>query len=85
MARRVKLNELDSVLSHIDYPIAREAAIEATDDVIIELADGETNFGQTLTLSSEDSFASADELSNELMSLLPRNAVGEPYQSEGEG
>jgi hypothetical protein len=55
------------------------------DDVTLVLADGTANLGDIIDQSSSDAFASADELTNEVMSLLPREAVGEPYQSEGEG
>jgi hypothetical protein len=51
----------------------------------LRLADGEENLGDVLTGSNAKRFDSADELESELMSLLPRNAVGEPSQSEGEG
>jgi len=40
--------------------------------------------GEVLFGSSEDRFDPEDDLVNGLMSP-PRHAVGEPYQSEGEG
>lgn len=49
------------------------------------LADGETNLGDVIARSNSDSFASMDELQSEIYATLPREAVGEPYQSEGEG
>ncbi|WP_135820182.1 DUF5789 family protein [Halostella litorea] len=85
MARTVKLNETDALLSDLDYPVSREAAIDEYDDVTLSLADGEANMSEVLDGSSAERFDSADELESELMNLLPRNAVGEPYQSEGEG
>lgn len=54
-------------------------------DVALVLADGRASVPGLLERSSVGSFASMDELSNELLMLLPRRAVGEPYQSEGEG
>jgi len=85
MGRTVKLNETDALLDEQEYPLSREAAVEAYDDVTLRLADGEENMGEVLADSNADRFDSPDELETELLSLLPRHAVGEPYQSEGEG
>ena len=85
MGRDVKLNELGTVLSGLDYPATRDAVVTQCDDVTLVLADGEKNLGELLSGSNEDVFQSEDDLTNEVMNLLPREAVGEPYQSEGEG
>lgn len=81
----VKLNRIETVLADVEYPVSREALIEEYSDVTLILAEGEENLGDIISESSEDSFASLDEVTNEVMSLLPQHAVGEPYQSEGEG
>ncbi len=85
MGRTVKLNDIDSVVSALDYPVSRETAVEEYADVTLSLADGEENMGDIISQSSDDTFDSTDDLENELMNLLPRHAVGEPYQSEGDG
>jgi hypothetical protein len=85
MMERAKLSNLYTVLSEGTYPITRSASINVYDDVILVLADGEQNLGDLLTNSNTETFASADELTLEVMMLLPRIAVGEPFQSEGEG
>lgn len=85
MGRDVKLNELDAVLAELDYPVSRESVVDACDDVTLVLADGEENLGTVVAGSGNDAFDSVDDLENEVMNLLPRHAVGEPYQSEGEG
>jgi hypothetical protein len=85
MARKVKLNELDAVLGDLEYPIDRETVEAECSDVTIKLADGEADFSAVLSSSSDQTFDSPDELTEELLSLLPRAAVGEPYQAEGEG
>lgn len=85
MSREIKLNHLDEVIGEFEYPCPREAVVEETRDVTLVLADGSENMGELLAGSSADRFESADELSTEVMNLLPRHAVGEPYQSEGEG
>lgn len=81
----VKLNRLEAVLDDFTYPLSREALIEECDDIVLVLAEGHEALVDILESSSEDSFASPDEVLNEVLSLLPRHAVGEPYQSEGEG
>lgn len=85
MARDVKLDELEPVLQELDYPAAREATAERFEDVTLVLADGEENLGALVAGSGDDTFESVDDLEEEVLNLLPRHAVGEPYQSEGEG
>lgn len=85
MTREVKLNRLETVLDDLEYPIDRQAAATAFDDIRIQLAEGEVNLGSTIDESSAGAFESVDDLAAEVRSRLPRHAVGEPYQSEGEG
>ena len=85
MGRDVKLNELESVLNELDYPASRESVAEECDDVTLVLADGEENLGDLVAGSGDETFESMDDLETEVMNLLPRHAVGEPYQSEGDG
>jgi hypothetical protein len=85
MTRQVKLGQLEDVLTEWDYPIDRDAAVVAGRDVTLVLSEGQVNLGETIEDSSGDAFESPDDLQNEVMSRLPRHAVGEPYQSEGEG
>jgi hypothetical protein len=84
MSREIRLNEMTSVLRPLEYPLNPTAVAAACDDVTLVLADGEANMGEVLRHSDRDSFASAEDAEAELMSLLPRNAVGEPFQSEGD-
>ncbi|MFC6732439.1 MULTISPECIES: hypothetical protein [unclassified Haladaptatus] len=81
----VKLNHLDALLDELSYPISRATAVERCGDVTLQLADGEENLGELLTHSNDERFESRDDLRNEILGLLPQQAVGEPYQSEGEG
>ena len=85
MSRDVKLSELEEVLSDLDYPVTADEVERECADVTLVLAEGTENFGDLIAESSADRFDSPDELGNEVMNLLPRHAVGEPYQSEGEG
>lgn len=85
MAREVKLSHIDEVLDEIEYPVAQAAATNEFSDVTVLLADGEVNLGKLVSEIGSDRFDSADDLETELHNVLPREAVGEPYQSEGEG
>lgn len=85
MPREVKLNRLESVLDELDYPIDAPSAAATFDDVSVQLSEGSVNLGSTIAESSADSFETIDDLASEVRSRLPRHAVGEPYQSEGEG
>jgi len=85
MARQVKLSHLDRPLEEFEYPVDRETIVEGTRDVTVELADGTENLADLVGESSDATFESVNDLSSEVMNLLPQHAVGEPYQSEGEG
>lgn len=85
MTREVKLNQLDAVLAEFDYPCDRETVVERCRDVTLVLADGTENLGDLVAESSGERFESTEDLMSEVMNLLPQHAVGEPYQSEGEG
>lgn len=51
----------------------------------LQLADGEANLGSLVADLPADSYESSDELQTGLHTTLPRSAVGEPFQSEGDG
>ncbi|WP_049926121.1 DUF5789 family protein [Halopiger goleimassiliensis] len=85
MAREFKLNELDAALADLEYPVTPDEAAAEFDDATLLLADGERNLGSLLERSDAERFESVDDVESELQNLLPREAVGEPYQSEGEG
>jgi hypothetical protein len=85
MPRDVKLIHLETVLEDLDYPMSATEAERACSDVRLILAEGTENMGDLIAESNADTFDSPDELTSEVMNLLPQHAVGEPYQSEGEG
>ncbi|UPV73276.1 hypothetical protein M0R89_12050 [Halorussus limi] len=85
MAREVKLSHVESMLGELSYPIARETAASEFEDVTLLLADGERNLGELIADVPAEEFESNEELQSEINNVLPREAVGEPYQSEGEG
>ncbi|APW96465.1 hypothetical protein CHINAEXTREME_01200 [Halobiforma lacisalsi AJ5] len=85
MGREVKLGRVESTLEELDYPATRAEAATELEDVTVLLADGERNLGSLIEDIGNDRFESAEDLEAELHNVLPREAVGEPYQSEGEG
>lgn len=84
MAREVKLKDIESVFAGLEYPVDRETVMASCRDVTVVLADGEENLAEIVANSSDEEFESPTDLSTEVRNLLPRHAVGEPYQSEGD-
>ncbi len=84
MTREIRFNDCSSVLETIEYPAAQSDAASELSDVTVLLADGERNLGELISQTNSEAFASVDDLESELHNVLPRGAVGEPYQSEGD-
>jgi hypothetical protein len=85
MGREVKLSRIVPLFSDLDYPMSRDTVVNQHGDLTLRLADGTVNFGDLIADSDSETFDSVDDLVLVVMNLLPRRAVGEPYQSEGEG
>ncbi len=85
MTRKYKLSNVKSVLAELPYPIEKPTAADELSDVTVRLADGEENLGELVSRTASDTFESAEDVETEIHNVLPREAVGEPYQSEGEG
>jgi hypothetical protein len=83
--REVHLDEFDSLLEELSYPADAETVRETYEDVVLVYADGEERLVDVIDRTASESFASPDDLSMEVFSELPVEAVGEPGQSEGEG
>ncbi|NKE36824.1 hypothetical protein GWG54_13545 [Natronococcus sp. JC468] len=81
----VKLSRIDDALEELSYPIDADAAASALAGVTLLLADGERDLGELIERANDERFESVEDLETELHNVLPREAVGEPYQSEGEG
>lgn len=84
MARDVKYSRIEESLEELDYPIDRETAADEFAAVTLLLADGEENLGKLVSRIDEERFDSAEDIEAGLHNVLPREAVGEPYQSEGD-
>ncbi|WP_255190665.1 DUF5789 family protein [Natronobeatus ordinarius] len=85
MGRQIKLSRVETTLEELDYPVTRAQAVDGLEDVTLLLADGEANLGDVVSRTGSETYASRDELVGEVFNVLPRRAVGEPFQSEGEG
>jgi hypothetical protein len=85
MRESVKLSELDAVIDDIHYPTDREGVLDSYGELRLQLADGEVTVQEVLSDSSVTRFENATDLASEVFAFLPREAVGEPYQSEGDG
>ncbi|WP_207590541.1 hypothetical protein [Halomontanus rarus] len=81
----VLLTHVDTVLEDLSYPVDRTDARDELEGTTLLLANGEVDLGELIEKSGSDSFDSMADLESELNNVLPREAVGEPYQSEGEG
>jgi len=79
------LSDLRTHLEQFDYPSDRDELADACGDVTLQLAEGERNLGSLFGDADTDRFDSADDAYTAVQNQLPREAVGEPYQSEGEG
>jgi hypothetical protein len=84
MNRHVKLSRVESTFEEFDYPLSREAAAAACSDVTVRLADGDANLGDLIARIHDDRVTDAHDLYMELQNVLPIEAVGEPFQSDGD-
>lgn len=84
MRREIQLKNVATVLDGLEYPVDRTAAAAACSDVTLVLADGREPLGDLIAETELESFESPADIESELHNVLPREAVGEPYQSEGD-
>ncbi len=84
MTHPVKFNEIESVYREFEFPISRARLLDECGNTTIQLADGTIDFESVIHDSNTATYSSPDDITSELMNLLPRNAVGEPFQSDGD-
>jgi hypothetical protein len=84
MESEIRLNRIDTVLEELDYPVTPPAVADACGDVVVRLAEGTVTVGDVVEQSTAEEFDSSEDLEMEIMNLLPRDAVGEPFQSDGD-
>ncbi|WP_435183928.1 hypothetical protein [Halobellus sp. EA9] len=84
MTESIRLNRIGTVFSGLSFPLSPSQAARECGDVTVWLADGSVTVDEVLRDSHTDRFASSEDLELEFLSLLPRSAVGEPFQSDGD-
>ena len=84
MDREIEFSHIEESLEGLDYPIEQEAAVDEFSNVTLVLADGEENLGDLISKIDIEAFESGTDIKTALHNVLPREAVGEPYQSEGD-
>ena len=84
MDREVKFSRIEESLEELDYPIEQGVAVDEFSNVTLLLADGEANLGDLVSKIDRETFESGADIESALHNVLPREAVGEPYQSEGD-
>lgn len=84
MVREIQFRNVSTVLDELDYPANRAAAADACAGVTLLLADGEADLAGLISETETETFGSADDVETALHNVLPREAVGQPYQSDGD-
>jgi hypothetical protein len=84
MEEQIRLNRIGTAFEELEYPVAPPEVADACGEVVVRLAEGTVEIGEVITESNADRFTSSGDLELEFLSLLPRDAVGEPYQSDGD-
>lgn len=84
MVREIEFGDISTLLDDVKYPLAQSAAAEEFSDVTLVLADGKADLGKLISETTSETFESANDIETALHNVLPRRAVGKPYQSDGD-
>lgn len=84
MTEEIHLSDVRSTLEELEFPIARDEAVEAMSGITVLYADGQEPLGEAIDRIEDDRFETVDELETDLLSSAPIEAIGEPGQSEGD-
>ena len=84
MDREIQFRNVSTVLEELDYPADRTVAAEACAGVTLLFADGEADLAGLISETETETFESAGDVESALHNVLPREAVGQPYQSDGD-
>lgn len=84
MDREIQFRNVSTVLAEIEYPADRAVAAEECAGVTLLLADGEADLAELISETETETFGSVDDVEAALHNVLPRKAVGQPYQSDGD-
>jgi hypothetical protein len=84
MMREIEFSNISTLLDDVDYPLAQSAATAEFSDVTVVFADGKADLAKLISETTKETFQSSSDIETALHNVLPRGAVGEPYQSEGD-
>jgi hypothetical protein len=84
MDREIQFRNVSTVLEELDYPLDRAGAADACTGVTLLFADGEADLAGLISETETETFSSVGDVEAALHNVLPREAVGEPYQSDGD-
>jgi hypothetical protein len=88
MSREVAVADLHAELESLTYPVTREEAMVAFDDVVVQYGEGKEAFDTVLSQTTEEVFVSPQDLEAEVYEHLPEHATDPPDVEEvenGEG
>jgi hypothetical protein len=84
MNEEIRLNRIATAFEDLAYPVRPPAVAAACEGVVVRLAEGTVEIDEVIAESNADQFTSSEDLELEFLNLLPRDAVGEPFQSDGD-
>ena len=84
MVREIQFRNISTLLNDINYPLSQSAAAKEFSDVTLVLSDSKADLGKLISETPNETFESARDIETARHNVLPRRAVGEPYQSEGD-
>ncbi|WP_121821879.1 DUF5789 family protein [Halostella salina] len=85
MGRQVTLEQVETALDELSYPVMRTDAAREFEDTTLQFPDGEENLGKLLSETHSDSFDSVAEVETELREVLPGEVAAESVGTDVDG
>jgi len=85
MGRQVTLDQVETALDELSYPVMRTDAAREFEDTTLRLPEGEENLGKLLSETHSDSFDSVAEVETELREVLPAEVAAESVGTDVDG
>jgi hypothetical protein len=86
MNEEIGRNRIGTTFGELDpaYPVTPPAVADARDGVVVRLVEGTVGPDEAIAGSNAARFTTSESVELEFLNRLPRDAVGEPYQSDGD-
>ena len=88
MNEEIGRNRIGTTFGELDpaYPVTPPAVADARDGVVVRLVEGTVGPDEAIAGSNAARFTTSEsgDVELEFLNLLPRDAVGEPFQSDGD-